>query len=493
MRTAVPPVLAALGLALASGWLSSATPPVAGVRQMAPEAPGDSLDEPAAEPRVAPDALPPLDETRARRRALVELLRPVLGPGRPGAFFLPGAPGDPDLEFRQDSNFYYLAGLEVPSAAMVILFDQDRMEERLYLETVDDKWERYVGDILEPGAVDEATGRPDAERSRAIRISGFRGAGDGDATAVRPSSRIREDLEAWLGRKGTLFLAGLDTVDGRPDLEPGSVPEALHRRHRRTRFVSASFALRELRLVKSSDELARIRRAVEITCDAHRRAMAVLRPGLAEYQVEGIIEAAFTGQGARHPAFSTIVGSGPNSTVLHYDRNARTIRDGELVVVDIGAEYARYASDVTRTLPASGVFTPGQAEVYRWVLEAQQAGLAMVRPGLSIAEINSRVKEVLRSYGMEEAFWHGCCHFVGLDVHDVGSREASLKPGMVLTVEPGVYLPDRGFGIRIEDTVLVTGEGHEVLSACAAKEPEAIEAAMAEGRVSPGVPASRPR
>jgi Xaa-Pro aminopeptidase len=229
--------------------------------------------------------------------------------------------------------------------------------------------------------------------------------------------------------------------------------------------------------------------------------MDLLRPGIPEYAIEAAIEHAFTSAGARYPAFPTIVGSGPNSCVLHYYRNGRTIGDDEVVLIDIGAEYARYASDVTRTLPSSGRFTASQRKVHDSVLRAQAAGLAAAAPGATLESIDAAVRESLRRDGLEDHTMHGCCHWVGLDVHDVGGRDVPLRPGMVLTVEPGVYIPAEDLGVRIEDTLLVTEGGHEVLSACAPKSAAEIEERIAEARrraargaeVSPAAPGSPPR
>jgi Xaa-Pro aminopeptidase len=213
-----------------------------------------------------------------------------------------------------------------------------------------------------------------------------------------------------------------------------------------------------------------------------------------EFEVEAVVEYVFTRSGARFPAFPTIVGSGPNSCVLHYTRNDRTIEAGDLIVLDAGAEFGRYAADVTRTLPASGRFSDEQLRVYRAVLRAQEEARSLLRPGVRIRDLHERAAKVLEEAGLREAFLHGCCHFVGLDVHDRGSRDVELAPGMVLTIEPGAYLVDRGFGVRIEDTFLVTEDRHERLSACVPSAPEEVEAEMAAGKgVSRSGSASPPR
>jgi len=287
---------------------------------------------------------------------------------------------------------------------------------------------------------------------------------------------------AGLPRAGlVVFLPGEEDEDkaaGRPEerllapVREAGVP---------FRTESAHPALTRLRLVKSAGEIAAIRRAVEITCAGQRAAMRAMAPELREYEIEAVVEFEFTRAGARFNAFPTIVGSGPNSCVLHYSSNERMILPGEVVVIDAGAEYGGYAADVTRTLPSSGAFDAKQSRIYAAVLSAQRAGLALVRPGSSLREVNERVNTVLKEKNLDQHVVHSCCHFVGLDVHDLGSRDAVLEPGMVLTVEPGVYIPKREIGVRIEDTVLVVPGGHEVLSACAPKDPEELKAEMALG------------
>jgi Xaa-Pro aminopeptidase len=243
-----------------------------------------------------------------------------------------------------------------------------------------------------------------------------------------------------------------------------------------------------LRLVKDEEELRRLGRAVDITMEAHREVWRVAAPGMAEYQLEAALEYVFRVQGAERVGFPSIVGSGPNSTVLHYDRNRRTLQEGDLVVVDIGAEFGYLTADITRTFPAGGTFTPRQKALYDLVLGARDAAVAAVRPGISISELGRVVRSYLQEHsgdlcGPESCgryFVHGLSHWLGMDVHDVGPGSALLAPGMVLTIEPGLYIPDEALGIRIEDDVLVTETGCEVLTDALPRTTEAIEAAMEE-------------
>lgn len=268
-----------------------------------------------------------------------------------------------------------------------------------------------------------------------------------------------------------------------------------------------------MRLIKSESEIALIERAAEITAEAHREAMRAARPGMHEYEVEALIEYMFRRRGAT-PAYTSIVGSGENATVLHYSANNAAIREGDLLLIDAGAEFQGYAADITRTFPVSGRFNRPQREIYEVVLEAQKACIAMVRPGVSIDELHNRsvellteglvhlgllqgdLNELIEKEAYKKFYMHRLGHYLGMDVHDVGlyyvdGESRKLEPGMVITVEPGLYVARnqeakeeyRGIGVRIEDDVLVTAEGHRVLTAGVPKEVEEIEQFIARARV----------
>jgi Xaa-Pro aminopeptidase len=194
------------------------------------------------------------------------------------------------------------------------------------------------------------------------------------------------------------------------------------------------------------------------------------------------VEYAFFAAGGTGLSYSSIVGSGPNGAVLHWDQNSRILRDGDLVVIDAAAEYGRYASDVTRTYPVSGRFNPDQAKVYRAVYQAQEDILGAIKPGVSMAELQHVAEESMRRSGYLADFIHGFGHFVGLDVHDAGDYERAIPVGAVFTVEPGIYLPERGFGVRIEDEVLMTAGGYELLTAALPRKLEEVEAWIEQRR-----------
>jgi Xaa-Pro aminopeptidase len=256
----------------------------------------------------------------------------------------------------------------------------------------------------------------------------------------------------------------------------------------------------ELRQIKTDEELRLIRRATEITVEAHQELLRQARPGMHEYELQAIVEYVFKRRGAEAPGFPSIVGSGENTVILHYETNRRQTRAGDLVLVDIGAEYHGYTADVTRTFPISGRFSPEQRAVYEIVLAAQEAVLRAVKPGATLAELNriarQEIARGLLRLGLigEEAevgryFMHGVSHHVGLDVHDVSTGSA-LEPGMVITVEPGIYIAEGSpcdpkwwnIGVRIEDMVLVTPQGYELLSRNAPRTVAEIESLMQEGR-----------
>jgi len=277
-----------------------------------------------------------------------------------------------------------------------------------------------------------------------------------------------------------------------------------------TSVIDPAEMLHERRLIKSDDELGLLRRAIEITSKGHLAAIEALRPGMYEYEIEAAIGYVFRKSGSPRCGYATIVGAGANATVLHYTANNQRIEDGDLVLIDAGAEYGYYTGDVTRTLPAGGRFSAVQAELYQLVLDAQLAAIEVIRPGATFIEPHDRavrvlteglvrlgllkgeIEKLIQEGAFKKFYMHRTSHWLGMDVHDAGPYKVSdewrrLAPGMVLTVEPGLYIAEdiegvdpryRGIGIRIEDDVLVTDEGHEVLSAGVPKTIAAIEDAI---------------
>lgn len=384
----------------------------------------------------------PLAEYRSRRARLAEALD--------GPAVLFAAPVDDLVEFQQEDNFYYLTGFAEPDAVLVLEADGG---EHLFIPRRDPAEERWTGVKMGPG--------PEAERVIGV-------------ASVEPLDTLEERVRELVGGAEAVYTL-TSNEDGLEELR-AILPNA--------RLRNAQGALTDLRMVKADTEVALLRKAIDITMEAHREAAGVIAPGVFEYEVEGILEYAFRRNGAERPAFPSIVGSGPFTTILHYDRNDRQMLNGELVVVDIGAEYSGYAADITRTYPVSGRFTERQREIYQIVLDAQKAALERVRPGVSISGpngVHAAAARVIGEAGYGEYFIHGTSHYLGLYVHDVGSSGRPLEPGMVLTVEPGIYLPEEGLGVRIEDDVLVTADGYEMLSDFP-REIDEIEALMAGDR-----------
>ncbi|MCC7074397.1 MAG: aminopeptidase P family protein [Deltaproteobacteria bacterium] len=241
--------------------------------------------------------------------------------------------------------------------------------------------------------------------------------------------------------------------------------------------------LESMRTVKDEAELLRMRKAIAITVEGHRTAALNLKPGAVERQVAARIDESFAWHGATGLAFPSIVASGENGAILHWAKNDRVMRNDDIVIVDIGASYGHYASDLTRTYPVSGKFTDEQRKVYDVVLAAQEKAIAAVRPGVSLDDLYVIARDHIIASGHELKHYLG--HFVGLDVHDVGDWSAPLQAGMVITIEPGIYLRGK-LGVRIEDEVLVTAKGYELLSAALPRRPAEVEAWMARARAEAG-------
>jgi len=243
-------------------------------------------------------------------------------------------------------------------------------------------------------------------------------------------------------------------------------------------IVDHADAIDDLRAVKSREEVAVMQHAIDITIDAFGDVMSAVRPGQSEFEVQTTLEHGYRTRGSRGPAFGTIVGSGVQSTVLHYRANDRIIEDGDLICIDSGAAFGGYGADITRTIPASGRFTARQREVYDIVLRALNTATKAAKPGVTLGELDAAARTIITRAGFGDAFVHSIGHHLGLETHDVQPK-GPLKAGNVVTIEPGIYLTDEAIGIRIEDNVLITREGHRVLTSKLPKTAAAIEKAMA--------------
>jgi Xaa-Pro aminopeptidase len=256
-----------------------------------------------------------------------------------------------------------------------------------------------------------------------------------------------------------------------------------------------SSAAGTLRAIKTPGELALIQKAIDPSIDAHLEAMKMMRPGLYEYQVAARMVDIHAYAGCETEAYAPIVGTSLNSTVLHYNKLDRRIEDGDIVLLDVGGQYSGYASDITRTIPANGKFTARQREIYEIVLGAQNAAMAAVKPGMTIggkdsaASLQKIAMDYIDSHGKDleghslgRYYIHGLSHHVGLDVHDPSGPARPLEPGMVITIEPGIYIPDENLGVRIEDDVLVTATGYKQLTGRLPRRIDEIEKIMADGK-----------
>ncbi|NWO10279.1 Xaa-Pro aminopeptidase [Chromohalobacter salexigens] len=428
------------------------------------------------------------DEYRARRQALMAAL-PAHSAVLIAAASLVTRNRDSEYIFRQDSDFHYLSGFPEPDALLVLLPGRDAGEVVLFCQEKDPSQEVWTG----------------------VRIGAAAAVADYGVDEAYENANRDVLLPELLEGRETLYLP-LDNGEMlalAESLRAELAPQA--RRGERTPHAFADVAplIHERRLIKSEAELDLMRHAARISAQAHRRAMQNVSPGLLEYQLQAELEHEFVWHGARAPAYATIVGGGKNACVLHYIENSAPLRDGDLVLIDAGGEFDLYAGDITRTFPVNGRFTPAQRELYEVVLEAQCRAVAAVASDTTLRAIHDGVvrdltaglirlgllegslEERIADDSYRRFFLHATSHWLGLDVHDVGTYRLDgeprvLAPGMVLTVEPGLYIPDaedipeayRGIGIRIEDDVAVTATGHDVLTADVPKEVAEIEALM---------------
>jgi Xaa-Pro aminopeptidase len=361
-------------------------------------------------------------------------------------------------DYRQDGDFFWLTGVNEPDAWVLLAPRTKYRRTVLFLRPRDPEHERWTG--------------PRPPLSRALAESYgvdrvWRGRPDGQAVA------------AALGAECVAVIAPVgDLKDERPDaVMARQLASALG-----LRLVYKRDLIARLRAAHEPQEVALIERAVDITRAGHEAAARATVAGVSERDVQTKIEYAFFSNGATGLSYPSIVGSGPDGAVLHWDRNDRRLQAGDLVVIDAAAEYGRYASDITRTYPVSGRFTEEQAKVYRAVYQAQEDIFGAIKPGVTMADLQQVAEASLKRAGYLEAFIHGFGHFVGLDVHDAGRYDLPLPVGAIITVEPGVYLPDRGFGVRIEDDVLVTDTGYRLLSNRIPRKLEEVEAWVTAAR-----------
>ena len=397
-----------------------------------------------------------------------------------------------EYRYRQDTNFYYLTGFEEPEAVCVIAPDHPEHQYVLFVRPRVPEQEVWTG-----------------------KRAGVEGAKEHfGADEAYPIEEFDEKISEYIGTSEQLYYGF-----GADDVFNQKIIELLkgYRRHRLregtgpTTLIDPTDILAEMRLVKDETELKRIRQAVNISVEAHTAAMQAVHPGMYEYELDSLIDSIYRKNGGTGPAFLTIVAKGANATTLHYTTNDCLIEDGDLVLIDAGCEYQYYCGDITRTFPANGKFTKAQRALYQSVLDVQCEIIQSIRPGVSIGDPAQQAVDMLTEAMLElgllvgekekiieeqeyrKFYMHSVGHMLGVEVHDVtktrdGEEYRTFQPGMVMTVEPGLYIdPDSedvpseylGIGVRIEDNILVTESGCEVLTAGVPKTIDEIEKLMA--------------
>jgi len=362
-------------------------------------------------------------------------------------------------EYRQDDDFFWLTGVSEPGAWLVLMPKAKYNRAVLFLKARDPEAERWTGprDPLSP-ALKEKYGVDEVRRGNGGNRL-LTAAPAHDCLAIlAPAKDLKDERSDVQAVKQAAGALGLKLV------------------HRRD-------LLARLREAHTAEEIALLERAVVITRAGHEAAARATVPAVSERDVQTQMEYAFFAAGATGLSYGTIVGSGENGAVLHWGQNSRMLRDGDVVVIDAAAEYGRYAADVTRTYPVSGKFSEEQAKVYRAVYQAQEDIFAAIKPGVTMQDLQRAAEDSLRRTGYLDKFIHSFGHFVGLNVHDAGLYDAPIPPGAVFTVEPGIYLPERGFGVRIEDEVLFLGNGKwKLLTADFPRKLEDVEAWVLRAR-----------
>jgi len=430
-------------------------------------------------------------EFKRRRKHLMELM------GEDSVAILPAAPvrmrnRDAEFHYRQDSDFYYLTGFPEPEAVAVLVPGRDHGEYILFCRENDPEMEIWNGPRAgQEGAVENYM-----------------------ADDSFPIDDIDDILPGLLENKERVFY----TMGASPDFDQRLIGWVNRLRkqsragiHTPGEFVSLEHHLHDMRLYKSSHEIRAMRKAASIAAKAHVRAMQVCKPGMKEYQIEAELLHIFMKQGARFPAYPSIVGGGVNGCILHYVENQDVLNEGDLLLIDAGAEFDYYASDISRTFPVNGKYSKAQRALYEIVLDAQLAAIEQAKPGnhwndpheaavkvitqglKDVGILKGSLKKLLADEAYKPFYMHRTGHWLGMDVHDVGDYKVDtewrvLEPGMTFTVEPGLYISQRhtevatkwqNIGIRIEDDVLITKEGCEVLTDGVPKDPDEIEALMA--------------
>jgi Xaa-Pro aminopeptidase len=427
----------------------------------------------------------PNADYQARREALAKKAGGVV------VLFAPLEPADAVYEFRQNDNFYYLSGVTEPGVALLIA------------PAVDAVAGTAVGGPI--GGKNDSSARPYTEilflpphNLRLEKYTGPKlGADNPDAPKITGFDRV-EDMSKLPDEVSKVIAGGRPVIytDVAAQGETSASAEPLtflRRTNAVLLFQDVKPMLSSLRTVKDAGEAALIRKAVDASVAAHLAAMKAVKPNVTEYEISALMQYEWGKRGCERPSYAPIVGSGHNSTVLHYSENTNTMQAGDVVVIDAAGEYSMYAADVTRTLPVNGHFTARQREIYEIVLGAQEAAMAAFQSGKSMlagdsdASLNKVARDYIKSHGkdlhgqpLDQYFIHGLGHYIGLNVHDSGDYKVPLGPGMAFTIEPGIYIPEENIGVRIEDDFYVDADGKLIkLSAGAPSKVADVEKAMA--------------
>jgi Xaa-Pro aminopeptidase len=395
---------------------------------------------------------------------------------------------DTDYAYRQDSNFYYLSGYEEPDSLILIRPNHDKEKFIIFCRDRDPLREQWDGFRTgQDGAIQEYQ----ADNAYSINLI--------DQMMPELLAGVKNIYFSMSAPCGVDLKISQWVEDIRKNTRAGAEPPH--------NLLSLDSILHEMRLIKEDHEMDLMKQAADITTEAHIRAMQAVTPGMYEYQLEAEYLYAFNKNGARSPAYNSIVGGGNNSCILHYVENNAELKDGDLVLVDAGCEYKYYASDVTRTFPVNGKFSPEQKEIYSIVLEAHKQSMEQAKPGnkwnlmheksveviveglLDLGLLKGTKDQVIENGDYSKFYMHRIGHWLGMDVHDVGGYKQDgdwrdLEKGMVMTIEPGIYILDsledvddkwKGIGVRIEDDIVVTESGFEVLTPNVPRTIEEVE------------------
>jgi len=433
--------------------------------------------------------------------------------------------GDVDYEYHQDSNLYYLTGITQEDTILVLMPGNASRREFLFIKDRNPEREHWTGRLLSREDARERTG------IATVLSSGSFDAFMAGILGQRGYAATVDDTEAAaffaaLGEGRARIAVTMDAAAaGAPATRTQAFVQYLRERYVGYTAVDATPALKTLRMVKTPYELAQLTKATDISAEAQMAGMRAAAPGVFEYQVKAAIEAVHRSRGAVSWAYPSIVGSGPNATILHYPEDDRQMEPGDLLLVDAAANYGYQASDITRTYPVSGTFTAVQRDIYELVLHAQEEAIKVAKPGATLTMIHNRTVEVLKegmlklglitdATGQQFSMWytHGTAHFIGLDVHDVGGRNDELKPGMTFTIEPGLYIRQsvldhlpktpanlelvakveaavtkyNNIGVRIEDSFVMEANGVRNLSSAVPKGLSDVETYLREHRATSG-------